>query len=130
MFKNFLSSICCSEEKLEIDLHLELFRLNDESLLNEAQNDFDINCLSSEDKNELIYLNEIYLYHFKLFIETNKGSIQTQNDFLYIIPERAPLPNFFNRINRNYHIPLNNKQTSNSTGFAQYSLKNISINEP
>ena len=83
-----------------------------------------------EEKNEMIYLNEIYFYHFKLFIETNKGSIHPQSDFLYIIPERAPLPKYFNRINRNYHIPLNNKQTTDSTGYAQYSLKNISINEP
>ena len=130
MFKNFLSNLCCSEEKIQIDLQLELYRINEESLINEAHRDFDINSLSYEDKNELIYLNETYLYHLKIYIELNKGSIQNQNDFLYIIPEKAPLPNFFNRINRNYHIPLCNKKTSNSIGFAEYSLKNLSINEP
>ena len=130
MFKNFLCNFCCSDEKVEVELQIELIKINEESQLNEAQKEFDVNSISLEDKNEFLYLNETYLYHFKIYIELNKGSIQNQNDFLYIIPEKAPLPHFFNKINRNYLIPLCNKKTSNSMGYAEYSLKNLSINEP
>jgi hypothetical protein len=130
MLRTFFSNLCCSDEKIEVDVQIELVRITDEFLLNEAQRDFDLNSLNLEDKNEILYLNETYLYQFRIYIELNKGTIQSQNDFLYIIPEKAPVPNVFNRINRNYHIPLVKKQASNAIGFAEFSLKNISLNEP
>lgn len=130
MLKHFLSKMCCSEEKIEVDLHIELSKINEESLLNEAQKEIELISLNIEDKNDLIYLNETYLYQLKIYIELDKGSIQKQNDFLYIIPEKAPLPLAFNKINRNYHIPLCTRKTSQSVSYAEYSLKNISLNEP
>ena len=100
MLRTFFSNLCCSDEKIEVDVQIELVRITDEFLLNEAQRDFDLNSLNLEDKNEILYLNETYLYQFRIYIELNKGTIQSQNDFLYIIPEKAPVPNVFNRINR------------------------------
>ena len=130
MFRNFFSHLCCSDDKIEVDLQIDLVRINDESLLNEAQRDFDLHSFNLEDKNEVLYLNETYLYQFRIYIEMNKGVIQGQNDFLYIIPEKAPLPTLFSKINRNYHIPMLQKQSSNEVGFAEFSLKNLSLNEP
>lgn len=130
MLTKIFSKFCCSEEKIEGDFHIEIGKIKEEYLLNEAQREIEQINLNVEEKNEMIYLNETYLYQFRIYIELNKGTIHPQNDFLYIIPEKAPLPQTFNKINRNYHIPLCFRKTSNSITYAEYSLKNISINEP
>ncbi|KAL4481654.1 hypothetical protein ABPG74_007743 [Tetrahymena malaccensis] len=74
--------------------------------------------------------NEImsnYTMHFN--IQITNSYIQQNNDFLYIVPEKAPLSSYLSEINPRYKIMIEASSQDSSSGSSKYAIQNLALNE-
>ncbi|EAR93997.2 hypothetical protein TTHERM_00227110 (macronuclear) [Tetrahymena thermophila SB210] len=68
-------------------------------------------------------------YTLQFNIQITNSQIQQNNDFLYIVPEKAPLSSCLSEINPRYKIRIEASGQDSTIGSAKYAIQNLALNE-
>ncbi|KAL4512802.1 hypothetical protein ABPG72_017487 [Tetrahymena utriculariae] len=80
--------------------------------------------------NPATFNNEIMSnYTMQFNIQIISSYIQQNNDFLYIVPEKAPLSCYLSEINPRYKIKIEASGQDSTSGSAKYAIYNLALNE-
>lgn len=123
MFKKFCS---CFQEQIEISFHLQILKTSKSQYYNDV---LPIYPLQTQYES-IIFLKDSYSHSLSIKLETNKGRIRPKNDYLYLIPIKAPIPTDFSKLSRVHRVKVNPENLNFESGFAQFSLENLTLNEP
>ncbi len=111
-----IRGLCCSQSPPEVFVEFALLQREDQ--------------LSPISTSEYYPINILRNFYLDFGIDINQGIIIKSYDFLYILPEKAPLPENILAVNEKYHIKIRTNDRAESSGSAKYYLSDLSLFEP
>ena len=78
----------------------------------------------------ILFLKDCYNHYLNVYMEANQGNLNEKQDFLYIVPEKAPIPKKIDKTNSAYRFSLKTDERNGETGYSECVISNLSLNEP